>query len=109
MVLKGCFYVGASLYRLCESDIFGVRASFGVDACRVFPQSALAIIFLVEVCAQPCGGPEIAPLRLPRYMVGTLTLLNNFLNRIVSYCGHDVRVLCHPWSRLESRVWKVVK
>ena len=59
MVLKECFYVGASLYRLCESDIFGVRASFGVDACRVFPQSALAIIFLIGVCVQYCGDQSL--------------------------------------------------
>lgn len=59
MVLKDCFYVGASLYRLCESDIFGVRASFGVDACRVFPQSALAIIFLIGVCVQYCGDQSL--------------------------------------------------
>ena len=44
MVLKCCFYVGASLCRLCESNIFGARAFFGMDARHTFPQSVLAII-----------------------------------------------------------------
>lgn len=44
MVLKGCFYVGGSLCSLFASDIFGVRAVFGMDACCIFPQSMLAIV-----------------------------------------------------------------
>ena len=83
MVLKDCFYVGASLYRLCESEIFGVRASFGVDACRVFPQSALAIIFLIGVCVQYCGDQSLhwmlsmAPLGsvVVKTLLGTMSAL----------------------------------
>lgn len=44
LVLKGCFYVGASVYSLPESNIFGVRAVFSMDACRVFPRCVLAIV-----------------------------------------------------------------
>ena len=44
MALKGYFYVGLSLCRPCESDIFGVRAAFGVGARHIFPQHLLAII-----------------------------------------------------------------
>ena len=45
MVLKGCFYVGYSLH---ESNIFGVRALFSMDACHVFLQCVLAVIPLIE-------------------------------------------------------------
>ena len=47
MVLKGSFYVGASLRSLHESNIFGVRAVFDMDACHVFPQCVLAVIPLI--------------------------------------------------------------
>ena len=36
-----------SLCRLCESNIFGMRAVFGMDACHIFPQSTLAIVSLI--------------------------------------------------------------
>ena len=44
MVLKGCFYVGLSLCRPCESDILGVWAAFGMGARHIFPQHLLVII-----------------------------------------------------------------
>lgn len=47
VVLKGCFYMGAFLYRLCESNMFGVRIVFGTDASHIFPQSVLSIIPLI--------------------------------------------------------------
>ena len=47
MVLKGYFYVGASVCRLCESNIFVVRTGFCMDASHIFPQSVLAIILLI--------------------------------------------------------------
>ena len=47
MVLKGCFNVGVSLCRLCESCIFDARAVFGMHASHVFPQSVLAVILLI--------------------------------------------------------------
>ena len=48
VVLEGCFYVGASLCRLCKSNIFAVRAVFITDGCHIFPQSVLAVIPLIE-------------------------------------------------------------
>lgn len=48
MVLKGCFYEGASLCSLHESDIFGARDVFGMDACHIFPQGVLAVVPLME-------------------------------------------------------------
>ena len=48
MVFKGCFYVRASLCRLCgKSNIFGADALFVIDACHVFHQNVLAIIPLI--------------------------------------------------------------
>ena len=40
MALKGCFYVGVSLFRLCESSIFGSRPGLGVHSSHVSPQCA---------------------------------------------------------------------
>ena len=36
-----------TLCKLCESNIFGVRAVFGVGACYVLPQGVLAIVLLM--------------------------------------------------------------
>ena len=36
MVLEVYFYMGASLCSLCESNIFGARAVFSIDAYHVF-------------------------------------------------------------------------
>ena len=85
MALKGCFDVGVSLRRLCESNIFGARAVFGIDASHVFPQSVLSVIPLIggvmvlwcpepaldvqwgllfALClSQPCWGPSWQSLR----------------------------------------------
>lgn len=54
MVLKGYFYVGASV---CKQDIFGVRGVLGMGACNLFPQSVLADIPLWDrgsVCDWCC-------------------------------------------------------
>ena len=48
MILKGCFYVRASVCRLCQSNIFGPRSGFGVDASHVAPQTVPALIPLVR-------------------------------------------------------------
>ena len=32
---------------MCESNIFGVRAVFGIDVYHIFPQSVLAVILLI--------------------------------------------------------------
>ena len=53
--------MGASLCRLCESSIFGVRAGFGVDASHVFPQSVLPLSPLIRsmigvVVSRACTG-----------------------------------------------------
>ena len=48
MILKGCFYVRASLCRMCKSSIFGSSSGFGVDASHVFPQTVPALIPLVR-------------------------------------------------------------
>ena len=66
MVLKGCFYVRVSLYRLCEFSIFGVRASFGMDTSHIFPQGMLAIIPLIGdgigvVLSRACTGFWVGP------------------------------------------------
>lgn len=44
VVVKACFYVGASLCSLCKSNIFVARVGFSIDGCHVFPQCKLAII-----------------------------------------------------------------
>lgn len=48
MVLEGRFYVGASLYSLPESNIFGAKAVFSMDACCIFTQCVLVVIPLTE-------------------------------------------------------------
>ena len=63
MVLKGCFYVGASLYRLCVSNSFGGRAGFGMETSYIFPRCVLAVISLIGgvVCVggfKACVGCE---------------------------------------------------
>ena len=45
MVIYCVFYMAVSLSRLHESNIFGARAAFSMDACHLFPQSVLVIIF----------------------------------------------------------------
>lgn len=47
MVLKVCFYVGASLCKMCVSNIFVARTVFCMYAIHIFPQSLLAIIPLI--------------------------------------------------------------
>ena len=47
VVLKGYFYVGASVCSLPESNTFGVRAVFSRDAGHVFSQCVLAIVPLM--------------------------------------------------------------
>ena len=37
-----------SLCKLCQSNIFGVRAVFGMEACHVLPQCVLAIFPLIR-------------------------------------------------------------
>ena len=39
--------MGAFLCSLHESNIFGARAVFGMDACHIFPQGVLTIIPLI--------------------------------------------------------------
>lgn len=46
VVLKVCYYVGTSLYRLHVSTAFGGRAGFEANASHVFPQDLLAAITL---------------------------------------------------------------
>ena len=42
-----CFCSLVTLRRLCESNIFGVRAVLDVGACYVFPRGVLAIVLLM--------------------------------------------------------------
>ena len=51
MVLKGCFYVGASLCRLCVFSAFGVMPGFDMDASHIFPQGVLATVNSIESVA----------------------------------------------------------
>ena len=53
--------MGASLCRLCEFNIFGVRVVFGMNASHIFPQSVLAVIPLIGsvigvVVSRACSG-----------------------------------------------------
>lgn len=41
---RGCFPVGASLCRLCESSILGLRTTVGMDASLILPQGVLATV-----------------------------------------------------------------
>ena len=59
VVLKGCFYMRAFLYRLCESNIFGVRTVFGIDASHIFPQSVLIPLIVGVVVSRVCTGCEV--------------------------------------------------
>ena len=43
-VLKGCPYVGASLYRLHVAYALAGRAGFDVDASHILPQGVLAAV-----------------------------------------------------------------
>ena len=61
VVLKGFFYVGASLGSLCESNICGARAAFCMDNFYVFPQCVMTIIPLIVgvigvVVIRACSG-----------------------------------------------------
>ena len=47
VVLKGCSYVGASLYGPHVLNAFGKRAAFDVDKSDIFPQGVLTTITLV--------------------------------------------------------------
>ena len=47
MVLKDCVYVKTSQCRPCESNIFGVKVGFGIDARHIFPLSVLAVMPMV--------------------------------------------------------------
>ena len=47
LVLKGCPFVGVSLYRLCVPHGFGGRAGSEVSTSHVFPQGVLAAIISV--------------------------------------------------------------
>ena len=63
MVLKGCSYVGTSLYRICLLSAFGGKAGFDVDASHIFPQGVLAAVTLVRGVAgdggaRACAGCE---------------------------------------------------
>ena len=66
MLIKGCFYEGASLCRPCVSSVFGMRADFGMDASHVFPQGVLAVITLIGdvvgvVVSRACTGYFVGP------------------------------------------------
>ena len=50
-----CFCSLVTLRRLCESNIFGVRAVLDVGACYVFPRGVLAIVLLM---GSMCGVGE---------------------------------------------------
>lgn len=58
VVPKGSFPVAASLCRLCECSILGVKATVGTDASLILPQGVLATVPLIRVCvaSRACGG-----------------------------------------------------
>ena len=47
VVLEDYLYVRVPLCSLCGFNIFGARAVFSMDACRLFPQGVLIIIPLI--------------------------------------------------------------
>ena len=49
MVLESCFYVGVFVYSLHESNFFGKKTVFSIDACCFFLQCVLAIIPMIGV------------------------------------------------------------
>ena len=64
MVLKWYLYVGASLCRLCVSNVFGVRAGFGMDTSHIFPQGVLVSVALIRgmvgvAVSGTCAGCEV--------------------------------------------------
>lgn len=75
MVLKGYLYMGASLCRLCDSNIFWCKAVFSIDAYHVFPQCVLLLrrcdwslhwrlsraSSLLCACHSPVGGRVCSP------------------------------------------------
>ena len=58
MVIYCVFYMAVSLSRLHESNIFGARAAFSMDARHIFPQCVLAVIPLIGSVAvtRACTG-----------------------------------------------------
>ena len=44
IVIYCVFYMAVSLSSLHESNIFGARAVFSMDACQIFPRYVLAVI-----------------------------------------------------------------
>lgn len=83
MVLKGCFSVGVSLCRLCESGVFGSRPGLGVHSSHVFPQW-LTVIFLVGVTTKSlagCGGRAPSLLHDHHHPVGRQGLLPSCCSR----------------------------
>ena len=74
VVLKGFFYVGASLCRLCVSNVFDARPIFDMDDSHVFPQGFLDIITMMGVwlvLGDACAGCEAG---LPLCSVAVTTL-----------------------------------
>ena len=59
VVMKGCFYVGTLLCRLCEHNVFGPRAILDMDSRHVFPHSELAVILIVGVIGFIVSGAHI--------------------------------------------------
>ena len=58
--------MGTSLGSLRESNIFGVRAVFSMDACHIFPQGVLARISLIVgvisvLVTRACPGFWVGP------------------------------------------------
>lgn len=53
--LEGCYYMRASLCRLCMPSAFGVTAGFHVDSSHIFPQDALAAITWMGCVADISG------------------------------------------------------
>lgn len=75
VVLKGCSYVGVSLCRLRESDIFGARAVFVMDACHLFSQSVLAISPLIgDVTCVVVTGPPLCSTAVTALLVVVFAL-----------------------------------
>lgn len=72
--MKGCSYVGASLFRLCMPIAFHGRDGFDVDTSHVFPQGVLIAITLIEGMAGDGGASTGWEVELPLCSVSVTTL-----------------------------------
>lgn len=85
--------MGASLYSLHESNIFGVMPVFSMDASHIFPQSVLAVIPLI-VCDWCCGNQSLL------WMLCRASLLCGCQSLFVPQLLEEKPFLSHFWCEV---------